>query len=329
MTPMRQRGFILAATLWILAIITIAAAYFAERVTRSLALAQQKQDTAEQLVAFANTRADILFRLGTTPFSFHGLGGPPAIALDDRPYRGAGGDLVRLQDNRGLLNLNFPDPELMSRFLGQLGVPIEKRDAMIDTLRDYTDIDDLRRLNGAEAAEYAALNLPPPPNEWLASPYQLKNIIGWRDQPGLWENQRLLRLVTTSRISGFNPNTAPLEILASLPGSNREIATAIVKARNANPLVTIGQLPGLAAGARLDPEFFLFFPADSIGITQQHPKLPWAVQYCLTLTPQSENAPWRVEYYVKTALPYVVENEDKISSLPAWAPKSPGDKEAL
>lgn len=324
-----QRGFILVATLWILAIITIAATYFAERVNRSIALAQQKQETAEQLLAFANTRADILFRLGTTPFSFYGLGGQPAIALDDRPYRGAGGDIVRLQDNRGLLNVNFLEPEMMSRLLGQLGVPVEKRDAMIDTLRDYTDLDNLRRLNGAEAAEYAALNLPAPPNDWLATPYQLKNIIGWRDQPGLWENQRLLRLVTASRILGFNPNTAPLEILASLPGSNREIATAIIKARNEKPLITDGQLLGLIAGARLNLDFLVFYPANSIRITHQHQKLPWAVQYCLTLTPQSENGPWRVDYYVKTALPYVVENEDKISSLPARAPRSPGDNEAL
>ena len=58
-----QRGFILVATLWLLAIITIAAGYFAERVSRAIHLAQQKQDVAEQLIEFANTRADILYDL--------------------------------------------------------------------------------------------------------------------------------------------------------------------------------------------------------------------------------------------------------------------------
>ena len=164
-----------------------------------------------------------------------------------------------MQDNRGLLNVNFVEQNMMSRLLGQLGVPIEKRDVMMDTLLDYIDTDDLRRLNGAELAEYTALDLPPPPNHWLASPYQLKNILGWRDQPELWGNQRLLMLVTTSRISGFNPNTAPLEVLASLPGSSHEVAAAILGKRNETPLHSLSQVDGLTQGV-IDPEFFFTSP---------------------------------------------------------------------
>jgi len=316
-----QRGFVLVATLWILAVITIAASYFAERVSHSIALAQQKQETTEQLIAFANTRAEVLYRLGTMRVSLYGLGDPPAIALDDRPYRGSNDDIVRLQDSRGLLNVNFPEQNMMSRLLGQLGVPIEKRDAMIDTLLDYTDNDDLRRLNGAEKSEYEALGLPPPANEWLASPYQLRNIIGWRDQPVLLES--LLHFVTTSRVPGFNPNTAPLEVLASLPGGSRETAAALIKLRKLTPLYTAGQLADFTTGT-LDPDYFLFYPSNSIRITQQSNKFPWAVQYSLTLTPRSESAPWRVDYNVKTAVTYPSENVDKIQKLPAQASASTG-----
>jgi general secretion pathway protein K len=319
-----QRGFVLVATLWILAVITIAASYFAERVSRSIALAQQKQETTEQLVEFANTRAEVLYRLGTMRFSRYGLGNPPAIALDDRPYRGSGGDIVRLQDHRGLLNVNFLEQNMMSRLLGQLGVPIEKRDAMIDTLLDYIDADDLRHLNGAEKSEYAALGLPPPPNDWLASPYQLRNIIGWRDQPDLLES--LLRLVTTSRVSGFNPNTAPLEVLASQPGASRETAAAFVKIRNEKPFYTVEQLADFTAGM-LDPDYFVFFPSNSIRITQQSKKFPWAVQYSLTLTPKNESAPWRVDYDVKTDVAYPSENVYKIQKLPAQVTPPTDDDE--
>jgi len=326
MAASAQRGFVLVATLWILAVITIAASYFAERVSRSIALAQQKQETTEQLIEFANTRADILYRLGTIRLSFYGLGSQPAIALDDRPYRGSGEDIVRLQDNRGLLNLNFMERNMMPRLLGQLGVPIEKRDALIDTLSDYVDTDDLRRLNGAEKSEYASLGLPPPPNDWLASPYQLRSIIGWRDQPELLE--RLLRLVATGRVFGLNPNTAPPEVLASLPGGSRETAAAVVKMRNEKPMYHGTPLPGFTAGV-MDPEFLYFFPSDSIRITQQSKTLPWAVQYCLTLTPRSERAPWRVDYHVKTALTYPSENADKIQKLPAQAPAPTGDDKTL
>jgi len=315
MVPKAQHGFVLVATLWILAIITIAAGYFAERVSRAIELAQQKKTAAEQLVEFANTRADILYRLGTTRFSFYGLGEAPAIALDDTAYRGSGDDIIRLQDNDGLLNLNFIQSQMMSNLLGQLEVPIEKHDAMIDTLRDYIDTDDLRRLNGAESAEYSALGLPLPPNDWLATPYQLKNIIGWRDYTALWENQRLLRFVTTSRLSAFNPNTAPLEVLASLPGVNQKAAEAFIALRNEKPAYSLAQLVGYAPGI-LEPEFFYFFPGNSIRITQQSQGLPWAVQYSLTLTPLDERAPWRIDYYVKISSNYSVENIDKVQKLP-------------
>lgn len=314
-----QRGFVLVATLWILAIITIAAAFFAERVGRSVALARQGQETAEQLVMLANTRADILFRLGTLLPSFQGVGIISPIALDNRPYRGEGGDTIRLQDNLGLLNVNFVQPPMMSRFLGQMGVPFEKRDAMIDTLRDYTDLDDLRRLNGAEAADYASLGLPHPPNDWMVTPLQLKNIIGWRDEPALWKARNVLQLVTTSRSSGFNPNTAPAEVLASLPGITPEVAATLVKARLERPVYGHTQLPGFVDGS-IDPEYFTFFPGNGVRITQQSRKLPWVLESNVTLTPFGELAPWRVDYQVRTAVSYALENEDKIPGLPPWAP---------
>ncbi len=311
-----QRGFVLVATLWILAIVTIAAAYFAERVSRSLEMARKKQETAEQLLEFSDTRADILFRMGTVPFSFHGLGASPAIALDDRPYRGTGSDIVRLQDNLGLINVNFVQADLLSRFLALQGVPFEFRDAMIDTLRDYTDADSLRRLNGAEASEYSARGLPPPPNDLLHVPDQLRNIIGWRDRESLWEKPEFARALSTARVAGFNPNTAPREVLAALPGMSLEAATNLVKLREEKPFYGSNELTGYAAGS-IDIEFFAFFPTNSVRVTQQSRRVPWALQLSLTLTPRSETAPWRVDYEMRTPVSYAVENEDKIPKLPA------------
>ena len=323
-----QSGFILVATIWILAVITIAASYFAERVSRSIALSLQKRETTELLVEFANTRAEILFRLGTVPMSFHGLGGHGGIALDDRPYIGWGEDIVSLQDNRGLLNANFVQPLILSNLLGQLEVPVDQRAPMIDTLLDYIDIDNYRRLNGAEAPEYSALGLPPPANDFLASPYQLKNIIGWREKPGLWENQGLMKFVTTGRTYGINPNTAPLEVLISLPGISAGIASSIVKLRKEAPIHALRQVSGYVPGG-FDEELLFYFPSDSIRITHQSKKIPWIEQYSLTLTPRSEVAPWRIDYHVNTAVTYPLQHADKFKKLPAQLPPPPGDKEAL
>lgn len=316
MSHPRQHGFVLVVTLWILATITIGAAYFAERVASSVTLARQSQQATQALLDFSSTRAEILFRLGTTPFSIYGLGATQqaAIALDNRPYRGSGEDIVSLQDSRGLINVNFIQPEMLRRLLGQMGVAAENRDALLDSLNDYTDTDDLRRLNGAEAAEYRAQGLPLPPNDWLVTPWQLQNIIGWREQAVLWKDQRLPEIVTAARILGLNVNTAPREALAALPGSSPEMAGSLIKLRALNPFVSVSQLGGLAG---LDPDSLMFFPGDNVRLTQQSDKIPWVLRYQITLTPLADHAPWRIDYYLKTGVPSPAQNANKPFPLPA------------
>lgn len=315
----RQHGFVLVVTLWLLAIITIGAGYFAERVAGSISLARQSSEATEALLDIANTRAEILFRLGTTRFSVYGLGPArdSAIALDNRPYRGTGQDIVRLQDSRGLINVNFIEPEMLLRLLGQIGVAAENRDALLDTLRDYTDTDSLRRLNGAEVAEYQAQGLPPPPNDWLLSPYQLQNIIGWREQATLWKDQKLPEIVTTARVSGFNPNTAPREVLAALPGSSPELADRLIRARALNSFINDVQMNAVAGQAMLDPESLIFFPADSTRLSFESDKIPWVLRYQVTLTPFADHAPWRIDYYIKTGVTSPAQNANKLLPLPA------------
>ena len=305
-----QQGFVLVLTLWILAIIAIGAAYFAERVATSVALARQSQLATQALLDFSSTRAEILFRLGTTRLSIYGLGPTQqdAIALDNRPYRGTGDDLVRLQDSRGLININIMQPEMLRLLLGRMGVAAENRDALLDSLSDYTDTDDLRRLNGAESAEYRARGWPLPPNDWLVTPRQLQSIIGWREQAILWKDQRLLDIVTTARVIGFNPNTAPREVLAALPGSTPEIADTLIKMRALQPLTSLLQTDSLAGQIGLNSDSLTFFPGTNIRITQESDKIPWTLRYQISLTPRAERAPWRIDYYLKTGVTSPTQN---------------------
>ena len=319
MHTLRQDGFVLVVTLWILAILTIAAAYFAERVTESVTLARQSQQATEAFLELSSTRADILFRLATTRASIHGIGPTlqSAIALDNRPYRGSGEDTVRLQDSRGLINVNFVQPEMLRRLLGQIGLAAENRDSLLDALYDYTDTDDLRRLNGAEAPEYVARGLPPPPNDWLVTPWQLQNIIGWREQATLWKDQKFIENLTAARVGGFNPNTAPRDVLAALPGSSPEIADALIKMRELNSFVNASPLEVLTGKAGLDADSLIFFPGQNIRLTQESDKIPWALQYQISLTPLADRAPWRIDYYIKTGITPSHQNANKPVPLPA------------
>lgn len=307
----------LAATLWILAAAMIGAAFFAEQVDRSREAARRAQQHAQFLVDMETTRAEVLFRFATEKLTPYGIGleAGHALRLDNRPYSGRGGDILRLQDNAGLMNLNLPDRLTWTSFLGQVGVPASAHDAMLDALQDYVDSDGLRRLNGAEAREYAARRMPPPRNDWIATPFEVRNIVGWRDQPALWKDGRFTQLVTASGLFGVNPNFAPLEVLASIPGVTREAAARVIAARREAPITSQPQWEALSGSRYLD---FVFFPGtDSVRFTHQAPGAGWVIQYSVYLTPLSPAAPWRVEYYVRTAAPPPVPDEPQPAALPA------------
>ncbi len=329
-----QRGFVLAATLWMLAIMTVAAVYFAGRIQRGRELAQAAQSHAQALLDLDNARAEILFRIATTPFSVYGLGASAndAIALDDRPYLEPAGTLIRLQDNRGLLNLNVVNDDRLDRFLGVLGAPAARRAALIDALRDYIDDDDLKHLNGAEAADYAALGLPPPRNAKLVTPMEAKSVFGWGDVPALWQANLLPGLTTTSGSFSLNPNTATWQVLATMRGMTPEGAQAIIKARKIAPILNTGQIEALT-GIQVSTDPFtadaITFPADSVRVTQQPKGMGWGWQYNVTLTPVSDTSPWRIDYSYRVELSSFDAAKQAMQPLPARAARTASQPESL
>lgn len=295
----RQQGFVLILTLSILTAIMIVAAYFGERVHKSLQLAQLRQSLNDRQIAISNTRAEILYRLGTTYLTAYGVGASGAeIALDDRPYSNEG-SIVQLQDSRGLLNINYANDERLFNFLGVMNVPVDQRAHLIDTLHDYIDADDLRRLEGAESNDYAELGLPPPRNMPLVSPMELNGIIGWRDMPSLWQDTAVTELVGIGGDAIVNPNTAPWQVLATFPGITPEIAQAIVVRRQLGP-ISVALLDQMA-GTSLNtfPPSLIPYPSDTIRVTQRAIGMPWSIRYNVTLTPFDIHAPWKIGYYYR------------------------------
>jgi general secretion pathway protein K len=294
-----HRGFVLVLTLWVLVIVTVSVAYFAERISQAVQLAQQSRQNTQAMIDMANTRSELMYRLGTTTLTEYGLGrGGLAVVLDNRNYQGEGNTLIRIQDNRGLLNLNISEDERLRRLLGIIGISADQRGPMVDALRDYTDEDNLRRLNGAEQAEYLSAGLAPPTNTNLVTPWQARSVIGWRAPTQLWQNARLAEITTTGRVIGMNPNTAPAETLATLPGITDEIAKRIIVRRGIMPILDVNQLAAitLLPPLQLDDDIIML-PSNSLRITQYSEGLPWSLQYNLTLTPRSALNPWRIDYY--------------------------------
>jgi type II secretory pathway component PulK len=299
-----QRGFVLALTLWILAAIAIMAGYFAERARAVLQTVGSQQGEADALLSMSDARAEVLYRFLTTPMTTYGLGiGETAIRMDDHAYAYDADTTVRIQDDRGLLNINAIGDDTLVHLLQVYGVPVEQQPGLIDKLRDYVDEDDFVRLNGAEVDQYREAGLLPPRNKPLISPQELNRVLGWRDLPAIADNRQLLDQIAVKG-AGFNPNTATRDVLLTLPGMTPIGAAAIIAQRNIQPLqggadmVAIAQLPGDAVGMLSMP-----FPADSFRITLASRHVNWMLRYNVSLTPFGDKAPWQVDFGLRMPLP--------------------------
>lgn len=295
-----DQGFVLVLTLWVLAAVAIAAGFFGERVQASLRLAAARRDLAQAQIVLANGQAEALYRLGTSPMSPWGLGDRPDVVwLDGRPYAESGGT-IELQDAAGLLNVNAFADEPMSRVLTTMGVPSERHAMLMDSLRDYVDTDNLRRLNGAENAQYAAIGRPDlPRNAPLLSPPELRDVLGWSDQPTLWSSGGVLGFTTTEGSPRLNPNTAPWQVLTALPGVTREVAQVIIARRELQPVdaAWIDGLLGTQFNTMLSP--LQTFPSNLVRVTQRAPGLPWWLRYNVELTPKGVTAPWKISFFYR------------------------------
>lgn len=312
-----SNGFVLPLVLWVLAAIAIGVAIFAERVAAALDLASASQQRVQRIIDMSETRAEILFRLGTTPLSEYGLGTlpGPVIALADQPYRGEGRSVVSLQDERGLFNFNSASEDQVHRFLGAFDVPFDERGHLIDTLRDYTDEDDFKRLNGAESREYAAGGLPPPPNRDLLTPFDARRILGWNGLLGKW--RQVDELSATGDSVGINPNTAVWQVIATVPGVSGEAARLFLDRRAAQPIQSIEQIGSIVAVPMNSLFLKVFpFPGDNIRITQFIQGEARAWRYSVKLTPDDENAPWRISYQTTIELSDERSNAKVVPALP-------------
>ena len=237
-----QGGFVLAATLWILAGIAIAVAMMMVWTHAQVADAQRMRLQVEDRMAIHDTRNVVLYLVSTRPQTYAGfpvdllseerkalrrlddfgafvrdpVGGE--MRADGTVYRGSGETFFSIQDESGLFPLVNPDPRSLDAFLRLMGVPEEQIPRLRDTFMDYVDEDSLVRLNGAEGVEYRRAGRMPPADRRLASPVELKRIMGWDTlDPSLLE--RMSNLVTPYYTGAWNLNTAPRELLPlALPG---------------------------------------------------------------------------------------------------------------
>ena len=287
----RQRGYVLIMVLAALAVMAYVAQRFAQRNDDLRRNALDFSRYAEARASKAGALAATLYWNATRPLMPAGRGTLDSqLRQDGQRYSTASGALVVLQDFRGLLPINGAARPVLRNLLVQDGVTLDKAQAMVDVLDDYIDTDDLKRINGAERAEYKALGLPGPRNDWLISLRELEAMPLWRDDSA--------RLAHWSRSFSsdighvMNPATAPLSVLkATFPTATTAQLSLLLTMRRADQLRNPRSAQSLT-GLPFNDDDHLFAPGNETRVTLWAPGLPRALEYNIRLVPAGELGPW-------------------------------------
>lgn len=284
------RGYVLLSVLAALVVLSLVALRLDDRVEqwRGEQGAWSRWTAAEAQLASA--RDELLACLLTQPLGPRGFGSEDRLVrVDGRSYQLPSGIEFSVQDARGLISVAEPQPDLMRRYLAARGLPPGEVEALIDALADYVDGDTLRRLNGAEAPAYAEAGLPPPRNEWLASPYELRSVYGWHRRPELWV--RASDTFSAVRHPWVNPNTAPLEVLRALPGATPEGVEALLSVREQRQIVNAADLLSVS-GIVLADDLPQFNPGTLYRLRLWQPEATRMLEYTVMLTLTAPSQPW-------------------------------------
>ena len=223
-----QQGIALIAVLWLTVLITVIASSFAysmrgealaARNTMSLAQARAVADGAIERMAFELSRPRNL---------------PDVWSADGQPHAWTDGDIAvtaTVIDEAARIDLNrAADPLLKGLLQNVGGLDPETAQRTLEAILDWRDADDLRRPNGAEAADYRAAGLKHMPgNAPFESVGELRRVLG---MTGPLMAKLAESLTIYSRQRGINPATAGRDVLLALPGVTPEQVDAFIAARS-------------------------------------------------------------------------------------------------
>ena len=216
----RQKGVALVLVLWVVTLLSVIAGNFAFSMRGEAQIARNLLSTAQ-----AQAQADggiqrawyEMMKLPTEPNRWMGDGSVHEQRLE--------GGLLRIfiQDESGKIDLNTASEALLTGLFRSVGVGAEAAATLVDSVQDWRDSDKLRRLNGAEEAEYlAAGKTYAPSNAPFETVDELQRVLGMT--PDLF---RLVEpaLTVYSKQPGINTAVAPRSALLAIPGVNPEMVS--------------------------------------------------------------------------------------------------------
>lgn len=225
----RETGVALIAVLWILAVLTVVVTGIASQ-TRTEQRLARNQVASEQ--AYHAAEGGVYFAIHQLSGA-RGEGGGQKLARLDGALR-VGNALVRteIRDERGKVDLNAAPDELIRGVIQAAGVELDEASRLTDAILDWRDADSLRRLHGAEDADYRVAGRDYGAKDAdFDSVDELQRVLDM--PPELFD---LLRGAFTTRThaADINPLAASPLVLAAIPGMNETLVAAYLEAREAS-----------------------------------------------------------------------------------------------
>lgn len=244
----RNRGFALAAVLWMLVAVGTAAVVFQDA-------ARAERRTVANVKAGARARWAARAALARTLATLDGALGRSGAAVSIIETGEAvlpAADLAlnrvhtrtEVRDARARLNLNSAEKDELERLFAALGLATEGS-ALADRILDWRDPDELRRPLGAERADYERLRtLARPADGPLEDADELRDVLGVTSET----YGRVRPYVAAAGDGRVNVNAAAVPVLATLPGLDLEAAGAVAARRASagayrNPFDLLAALP--------------------------------------------------------------------------------------
>lgn len=347
--PALAGGFVLVATLWVLAALTVFVGFIATEIEAIQGQALQLKDHTQQRLDRRATEATILYLAATRPMSYAGLttdkfepidaesnlfdtdffkvrGGE--LRLDNRPYRAIGSAFFSLQDASSLISLRGNNFARLKKLLSYLGLHRSRIETLVARLQDYTDRDQLLRLSGAEYQEYRQIGWIPPTDRFLVSPMQLLNIVGWKDSITDDQFRRLLSEVTIYVANRENFNFMTEAGMRTLGEIDDDVVQRLIAERETVVFRTLFEV-NRAAGSIIpsDPLQMANIPSNYLRMTLWNHTGRQKQWIGITLTPGSMLAPWEIDYrmsvdHVDNGIPRKGSNDTNNATMAATNPPS-------
>ena len=308
-------GFILVATLWLLAGLAVLAAYIDGVATSNVERARLAKQSLEFQLHRQSTEATLIYLLATGRMNHRGLilekqqrfadrldselpnSGDGALTVTGEVYQGLGEVRFALQDEIGLVSVNSPRFPVFAAVLEQVGIAAADIARIVARIEDYIDVDQRLNLNGAEYFDYRQRNLPAPPNWIMASPLELKKVLGFNELVTSSHWDRLIPLLSMRQAGGYNFNTMKPEILAAVLELEPDAIRPLLQERAVRPLMSLRRI-AMLTGRYLDiePEELLSLPSRFLRITLWQEGSTTRLLVGIELTPFADDAPWRKDY---------------------------------